>query len=223
MGRDEGIGFEAFRVGFDGISVVTRAGTALGEDCLTFPELRRVWIEGSPVEDWAQIGPGFASLPLTLSGPGVDSGTYDFFNEEVLGTNAAGEANRPRTDVTTSEDDEVIVNEVLARPGVMGYFGYSYYEENRDRLRVLALNDGRGCLFPSPETIASGTYPLARPLFIYVSTESLKRPEVADFVRFYLTNGQELAEEADIVPVPRQVLDQGLNRLADLVEEASQQ
>ncbi len=213
--REAGIEYETFRVGSDGITVVTRRGADVGTDCLSLEELRRVWIRGSRIDNWRQIDPRWADAPLTLAGPGVDSGTYDFFNERVLGEGPDGETLPARTGDTASENDEVIVAAVEAAPSGMGYFGYSYYAANEDRLTPFALDagNGEGCIPVSVATINSGDYPLARPLFIYVNRRALDRPEVVAFVRSYLENDVAHSRTAGTVPAPRIQVDQGVFRL----------
>jgi len=213
--RRNGVEYEELRVASDGITVVTSRTAKVGTQCLTVDQLRDVWRRGSTVDNWRQIDPRFANAPLALAGPGKESGTYDFFNERILGTNAEGDPLPPRPDYTASEDDNVIVQAVEAKPSAMGYFGYSYYAENRDRLQALQLDadEIEGCVPPSSATIASGDYPLARPLYVYASKRSLDRPAVREFMRYYLTNATRLAESVDIVPAPVPKLNASLRRV----------
>jgi phosphate transport system substrate-binding protein len=213
--RRAGIEYEELQVAADGITVVTRADAQVGARCLTLAQLRKVWANGSKIDNWHQIDRRFADAPLSLAGPGRDSGTYDFFNERVLGVDAAGEVRASRQDYTDSEDDNVIVRAVEEEPSGMGYFGFSYYATNRGQLRAFALDDGgiEGCVDPSPDTITRKLYPLSRPLFIYVKKTSLQRPEVRAFVRFYLEHAVSLADLVDIVPAPRVALDVALTRV----------
>lgn len=205
-----GIEYEELRVASDGITVVTSAGADVGGDNLTVEQLAAIWKPDSTIDNWSDIPGGtFADVPLELAGAGSQSGTYDFFNEEVLGEDASGEVINPRQDYTASEDDNVIVRAVTSAPAGMGYFGYSYFEENQDQLKAFSLNG----VAPSPETITDGSYPLSRPLFIYVNREDLQRPEVAGFVRSYLRDAAALAEDAGYVPAPQQALDEALGRL----------
>jgi phosphate transport system substrate-binding protein len=205
-----GITYEELRVASDGITNVTSANADVGGGNLTMAQLKAIWSPGSKIKNWSQIpNGGFDDVPLTLAGPASQSGTYDFFNEEVLGEDAAGETITPRQDYTASEDDNVIVRAVESGPGTLGYFGYTYYEENADALKAFTV-DG---VEPNPETITSGEYPLSRPLFIYVKTASLQRPEVAAFVRYYIENAVELAESAQYVPAPQEALDEALAKV----------
>jgi phosphate transport system substrate-binding protein len=206
-----GISYQELRVASDGITVVSGSDVDLGANNITLDQLKAVWETGSQVNNWADIpGGGFNSLPLTLAGPGSQSGTYDFFNEEVLGEDpATGETAVPRQDYTASEDDNVIVRAVTGSEAGMGYFGFTYYEENADSLQALDV-DG---ITPTPETITDGSYPLSRPLFIYVADSSLEKPEVSAFVRYYLENATALAEEQQFVPAPQDALDEALSRV----------
>jgi len=206
-----GITYQELLVASDGITVVTRAGVDVGGDNLTLAQLKAVWAPGSTINNWDQIPPAgtFNDLPLTLAGAGSQSGTYDFFNEEVLGEDAAGETVVPRQDYTASEDDNVTVRAVTGSEAGMGYFGFSYFEENIDSLQALKL-DG---VEPTPETITDGSYPLSRPLLIYVKDASLERPEVAGFARYYVENAIALAEEQQYVPAPQEGLDEALAKL----------
>jgi phosphate transport system substrate-binding protein len=205
-----GIAYEELRVASDGITVVTGANADIGGDDITLAQLKAVWSPGSKINNWSDIpGGGFNDVSLTLAGAGSQSGTYDFFNEEVLGENAAGETITPRQDYAASEDDNVTVRAVVGAEAGMGYFGFSYYEENIDSLKALSL-DG---VAPSAETITDGSYPLSRPLFIYVKSDSLARPEVKAFVRYYLESAVTLAEEQKFVPAPQDALDEALAKV----------
>jgi phosphate transport system substrate-binding protein len=209
-----GIEFTELRVASDGITNVTPKDANVGKTCITTDELKKIWKKGSTIKNWKDVGPGWNDVPMTLAGPGSQSGTYDFFNEEILGEDANGETNTPRADYSASEDDNVIVTAVKGSEGGLGYFGFSYYEENLDSLTALEVDSGSGCVAPSPETITDGSYkPLARPLFIYVKNTSLAQPHVAAFVRYYVENAVKLAEDNQFVPAPQASLDEDLNKL----------
>jgi phosphate transport system substrate-binding protein len=166
-------------------------------DCLTVDELSKVWAPGSEVTSWSQIRAGFPDQELKLFGPGTDSGTFDYFTDEINGEEGAS-----RSDYSASEDDNVIVQGVGGERGGLGYFGFSYFEENQDTLKALAIDGGEGCVQPSVETAQAGEYrPLSRPLFVYAKKEALGRPEVAAFVEYLLENAGELAEETQYVPL----------------------
>lgn len=180
-------------IAFDGITIVAHPSNPVSG--VTLAELRRAWepAAGSTVMRWNQINRAFPDTDLLLFGPGTASGTFDFFTEAVNGDGGAS-----RTDFTPSEDDNVIVQGVASNPGGMGYFGYAYFDQNRERLKALTV-DG---VTPSPETIASGDYPLSRPMFVYVSAEALRRPQVQRFVQFYVSNAATLAPQVGYVPLP---------------------
>jgi phosphate transport system substrate-binding protein len=209
--EDAGITYTELRVASDGITNVVSAGTDVGGDNLTLKQLKAIWAPKSTVGNWDQVPPAgsFDDVPLALAGPGSQSGTYDFFNEEVLGEDAAGETVVPRQDYTASEDDNVIVRAVESTAGTLGYFGFSYYEENADALKAFSV-DG---VAPSAETITDGTYPLSRPLFIYVRDSVLATNPVNAFVRYYVENATSLAEGAQFVPAPQASLDEDLTKI----------
>jgi phosphate transport system substrate-binding protein len=189
----KGIAFTEFRVAFDGLSVV--ANKDLPIDCLTVDELKKLWIAGSAVTTYDKLKAGLPATPVTLFGPGADSGTYDYFLEEILGTEA-----KFRDDFTASENDNTLVQGIERTPGSLGYFGFAYYEQNKDALNLVAVDGGTGCVKPSTDTIRDGSYdPLSRPLFVYVRNDRLARPEVEEFVRFVLTDGRTLVSEVGYV------------------------
>lgn len=183
---DNGIEGVELPVAFDGLSLVVHPGNDFVE-CLTVAELNAIWDEGSTINNWSQVRDGFPDQPITLFGAGADSGTFDYFTEEIN-----GETDRSRSDYTQSEDDNQLVQGVSGDANALGYFGYAYYVENQDRLKLVAVDDeegDEGCVLPSEETISNGTYaPLSRPIFIYPAKQALERPEVAEFFRFYLAN-----------------------------------
>lgn len=185
-----GVEYIELPIAFDGISVVVNnANPATG---ITMAELRRMWepAAGGAITTWRQVNPSWPATPLLLFGPGTASGTFDYFTQAVNGTEGAS-----RTDYTPSEDDNVIVQGVITNAGGVGYFGYAYYDQNRARLKALAI-DG---VAPTEESIASGAYPLARPIFIYVSADALQRPQVRRFVQYYVANAGRLANEVGYV------------------------
>lgn len=208
--KEAGVEYTEVRVASDGITVVTGADAEVGATCLTFDQLKATWAPGSKVATWKDIDPSFADVALTLAGPGSQSGTYDFFNEEVLGKDAKGEVIEPRQDYAASEDDNVTVRAVEGAEGAMGYFGYSYFIENQDKLTAFELDAGKGCVAPSEEAITSGAYPLSRPLFIYVANSALERAEVKGFVRYYVQNAPTLAQDQRFVPATQADLDAAL-------------
>ena len=199
--RKAGIEYTDFQVAVDALTVVVSSENDW-VDCLTTDQLKKIWQPGSKITNWNQIDPGFPDQKLTLAGPGTDSGTFDYFTDEINGEEGAS-----RSDYTASEDDNVVVQAVGGDKGGLGYFGYTYYEENQDRLRAVAIDGGSGCVEPSAETAQSGEYaPLSRPLFIYVKNESLERPEVTAFVQYYLDDARAIAEDGQFIPAPDEIL-----------------
>ena len=191
-----GVQFTEVRVAWDGLSVITNPSNDFVA-CLTTDELKRIWEPGSTIENWSQVRDGFPDKELKLYGPGTDSGTFDYFTEAIV-----GEADASRPDYTASEDDNVLVQGVEGDPGALGYFGFAYYEENADRLRLLGVDGGTGCIQPSVETIESQTYaPLSRPLYIYVSDVGLAKPQVEAFVEYHLDQGAELVRSVGYIPL----------------------
>lgn len=190
---EAGIGYVELPIAFDGISVVVNRSNPL--DAVSLEQLRAIWqpsAEGA-VMRWRQVDPSWPDMTLQLFGPGTASGTFDFFTEAVNGEGGAS-----RTDFTPTEDDNVIVQGVAANRDALGYFGFAYYDQNRARLKALTV-DG---VAPTVETIASGAYPLARPMFVYVSAEALRRPQVRRFVHYLLDNVASLAPRVGYVPLP---------------------
>ena len=181
-------------MGQDGISVVVNKANDWAT-CMTVEELKILWEPGSTVSKWSDIRPEWPDNRINLYGPGTDSGTFDFFTEEII-----GEVQASRSDFTMSEDDNVLVIGVNGDRGALGYFGYAYYLENKDMINTVAIDGGEGCVEPTSETIEGGTYmPLARPLLIYVNKASLKKPEVTAFVEYYMVNAGQLVEEVGYV------------------------
>ncbi len=190
---EAGVEYIELQVAVDAITVVTNTENDWAT-CLTVEQLNTMWApeaEGT-VTNWNQIDPSFPDQELVLSGPGTDSGTFDYFTDVINGEEGAS-----RADYNASEDDNVIVQAVAGEPGGLGYFGYTYYEQNQDTLNAVEIDSGSGCVAPSPESAQDGTYtPLARPLFVYVKTESLARPEVAAFAQYMLDNNAAITEAA---------------------------
>jgi len=166
-------------------------------DCLTVEQLSAIWMSGSTVANWNEVDPSFPDLPLDLYGAGTDSGTFDYFTDVIN-----GEEGNSRTDYTPSEDDNTTVQGVAGSEGGMGYFGFTYFEENAETLKALEIDNGEGCVAPSVETAQDGSYaPLSRPLFIYPSDKAIERPEVVDFINFYIENIDDIVTEAQYVPL----------------------
>ena len=189
-----GVRYTEVRVAWDGLSVITNPSNDFVA-CLTTDELKRIWEPGSTIENWSQVRDGFPDKELKLYGPGTDSGTFDYFTEAIV-----GETDASRPDYTASEDDNVLVQGVEGDPGALGYFGFAYYEENAERLRLLGVDGGTGCIQPSVETIESQTYaPLSRPLYIYVSDVGLAKPQVEAFVEYHLDQGADLVRSVGYI------------------------
>lgn len=197
-----GIEYLEFPIAFDGLAVVVNPQNDWC-DCITVEQLKSIWRPESDgtVTKWSDVNPDWPDEELKLYGPGTDSGTFDYFTEAIC-----GEARASRPDYTASENDNALVRGVVADKGALCYFGYAYYAENKDELKLLSVKGSGECVQPSEETVRDGTYaPLSRPLIIYVNKKSLDRPEVAEFVKFYLANAARLAQEVGYVPVPDDV------------------
>jgi phosphate transport system substrate-binding protein len=206
-----GVTYVELRVASDGITLVTNNPSNVGgNDNLTTAQLKAIWAPGSKINNWKDIpGGSFNDVPLTLAGPDSQSGTYDFFNEKVIGTDAAGNPIDSRQDYSASADDNVTVRAVQSAEGGLGYFGYTYFEENKDTLTDFAVDGVK----PTAATITDGTYPLSRPLFIYVKTTSLAKPEVKAFVEYYLKNAITLSKAQQFVPAPQAALNASLAKI----------
>jgi phosphate transport system substrate-binding protein len=187
--------YSEVQIANDGIAVATNKGLEL--DCLTTDQLKDLWNKGSKVKSLSAIDSKLPDTQLSLYGPGTDSGTFDFFTDEIN-----GEEGVTREDYEASEDDNQLVTGVTGDEGGLGYFGFSYAEQNADNLNLVKVDAGDGCVAPSKETIQDGSYkPLSRPLFMYPSAKSLARPEVKAFMDFVLANYEDIADTAKIVPM----------------------
>jgi phosphate transport system substrate-binding protein len=179
--------------------------------CLTVEQLNAIWKPGSKVSNWNQVNSSFPDVPLKLYGAGTDSGTFDYFTEVINGEGGAS-----RTDYSATEDDNVTVQGVAGDRGALGYFGFSYYEQNQDTLKALEVDGGDGCVAPSIEAAQNGTYtPLARPLFMYVKLSSLEKQSVSDFVSYTLENAGAIATAAQFVPLSQTQIDEQTQKLED--------
>ncbi|HEX2193311.1 MAG TPA: PstS family phosphate ABC transporter substrate-binding protein [Acidimicrobiales bacterium] len=194
--QQNGVRYDQFQVANDGIAVVVNPDNNWAE-CLTVEHLRRIWDQGSTVDNWRDVDPRFPDERLQLFGAGTDSGTFDFFTQAVN-----GKEKQSRTDYNATEDDNVTVQGVSGTKGGLGYFGLSYYEQNKESVKVVKVDGGGGCVEPSTQTVQNGTYkPLSRPLFIYPSGRALARPEVVAFLEFYVANSDDIATQALFVPL----------------------
>jgi phosphate transport system substrate-binding protein len=191
-----GVRYTQFLIANDGLSVVVNKGVTW-INCITPAELKKIWDRGSRVDSWDDVRPSFPNVPLKLFGPGTDSGTFDFFTEKIN-----GRARQSRSDYTASEDDNVLVQGVAGERGAMGYFGYSYYVENKGRLKLLRIHNGTSCVAPSISTVQAGTYkPLSRPLFVYAKRTSFHKGVVRAFIKFMILNERTLARVSRYVPL----------------------
>jgi phosphate transport system substrate-binding protein len=189
--------FTELQVAVDALTVVVNTENTWAK-CLTTEQLKKMWEPGSTVNNWNQVDPAFPDVKLELFGAGTDSGTFDYFTDVIVGEEGAS-----RTDYNPSEDDNVTVTGVEGSKGGLGYFGFSYYEENADVLTAVEIDSGAGCVAPSVETAQDGTYtPLARPLFVYPSKASVtENAAVKAFFDFYVDNDAQIAEEAQFIPL----------------------
>ena len=195
-----GIKYVELPVAFDALTVVVNPKNTWIRQ-LTVAELKKMWEPAAQgkITRWSQVDPSWPDAPLELFGPGADSGTFDYFTDAINGKEKAS-----RGDFAASEDDNVLVQGVSRNVNALGYFGMAYYAENQDKLKAVPILDkgAKKAVAPSVETVMNGTYqPLARPIFIYVSDKAMQRPEVREFVQFYLKNAPALTEEVGYVPL----------------------
>jgi phosphate transport system substrate-binding protein len=195
-----GVEYSEVQVANDGIAVVTNP--ALEISCLTTDQLAELWSDDSitnysELGEDAETGEPLPDVDISLYGAGTDSGTFDYFTEEIN-----GEEGKSREDYQASEDDNVLVEGISGDDAALGYFGFSYYEQNQDSLNIVKVDSGDGCVEPTVETIQAGEYtPLARPLYMYPSNEALGKPEVEGFMQFVVDNYEGIADAALIVPM----------------------
>ncbi len=211
--RTNGVNFIELPIAFDAITVMVNPKNDW-VDTLTVAELKKIWepeAQGK-ITSWRQVRDSFPDVPLKLYGAGADSGTFDYFTEAIV-----GKAKSSRGDYTASEDDNVLVQGIANDKNALGFFGYSYYAENKGKLKAVGIDSGKGtAILPSPETVANATYqPLARPIFIYVNTKAMERPEVKEFVEFYLQNADRLVKEVKYISLPESAYQKGLARVKE--------
>ena len=210
------ISYAEVQVANDGLALVVNPENTWAR-CLTVDQLNAIWEKGSTVDNWNQIDPTFPDVPLELFGPGTDSGTFDYFTGAIN-----GEEGNSRTDYTGTEDDNVTVQGVAGSKGGLGYFGLSYYEANTDKLKVLEVDGGKGCVTPDTSTVQAGEYtPLSRPLFIYPKDSSLARPEVDEFIRYYIDNAESVAQQAQFVPMTSEQTSKAKHAIEGLLASTS--
>lgn len=188
-----------YTLGYDGITVVVNGENDF-VDHLTVEELKKIWEKDSKVKTWADVRDGWPEEEIKLYGPGTESGTYDFFVEAIIGED---EGAALRSDYTANADDNILVQGVAGDKYSLGFFGYAYYEENKDKLKAVPIDNGDGPVEPTIESISDESYaPLSRPLFIYPNSEKMKeKPVVKEFVKFYLENAKQFVEEAGYAPL----------------------
>jgi phosphate transport system substrate-binding protein len=208
----KGVSYSEVQVANDGIAIVTNKELKI--DCMTVDQLKALWNSKSKVANYKDIDPSFPDQKVALFGPGTDSGTFDFFTEVIN-----GEKGDTRKDYSPSEDDNVTVQGVSGDKGGLGYFGFSYYEDNADNLNLVKVDGGDGCVAPSAATIQDGSYkPLSRPLFMYPSKAAIARPEVKGFMDYILANQQTIADASKIVAMTDE---QSTKAKADLTKAES--
>ena len=196
-----GVQYVEMPVAFDALTVVVNPKNDWTK-VITVPELKKMWepeAQGK-ITRWSQVNPAWPDEPLKLYGAGADSGTFDYFTEAIV-----GKAKSSRGDFTASEDDNVLVQGVASDKSALGFFGFAYYMENQKKVKAVAVDGGKGPVLPSAKTVEDGTYqPLSRPIFIYVNIKSAEKPEVRQFVEFYMKNAPTLVKEVKFFPLPAQ-------------------
>ncbi len=197
--KKAGIDYYELPVAYDALTVMVNPKNDWIKS-MTVAELKKIWEPAAQgkITKWNQVNPAWPDAPLKLYGAGADSGTFDYFTEAVVGKSKSS-----RGDFTASEDDNVLVQGISNDKNALGYFGFAYYIENQAKLKAVAVDGGKGPVLPSAQTVENGTYnPLSRPIFIYVSKKSAAKPEVKEFVEFYLKNAAPLVKEVKYVPLP---------------------
>lgn len=209
--RENGIEPIEMTIAWDGLTVVKNPANDWA-GCMTVEELRRIWQPGSTIERWSQVRDGWPDDEIVLYGADTDSGTFDYFTEAIMGEGGAS-----RDDYTASADDNVLVVGVAGDEASLGYFGFAYFDENRERLDAVEIDNGDGCVAPTMETIEDGSYaPLSRPMFIYTKPAAIQRPEVAAFLRFWMENSAALVPEVGYVPLSAEEYQANLSTIAEL-------
>ena len=202
-----------FEIGGDALTVAVN-NDADWVDCMSFDELRQIWRDGG-AQQWSDVRDDWPDRDIKLYGPASTSGTFDWFNENVV-----GEDTKHTTEYQPTEEDETIVRGIRDNEGGMGYFGYAYYNSNSEAVKAVNIKaeSGDECTPPSLESAKDDSYPMARPLFLYVTESALQREEVAEFVRFYIENAEtDLVQDIGYVPSSADLRDQNLSKLDDLI------
>ncbi len=212
-----GVEFIELTVAYDGLSVLVNPDNDWAT-CLTTDQLHEIWKPDSNISNWNQVDSSYPDREIVLYGPDSDSGTFDYFTEEINGDTGV-----IRHDFFPAVDDNVLVQGIAGDRGALGYFGYAYYVANTDKLKLVNVDDGSGCVEPNETTINDGSYsPLSRPLYVYVSVAALERAEVRAFIDFYLGNAAELAASVGYVGLPQQLYDDGLALVENSVVNGSE-
>lgn len=196
-----GVQYVEMPVAFDALTVVVNPKNDWSKT-IKISELKKIWEPAAQgkITRWSQVNPAWPDEPLKLYGAGADSGTFDYFTEAIV-----GKAKSSRGDFTASEDDNVLVQGVASDKSALGFFGFAYYVENQKKVKAVAVDGGNGPVLPSPKTVEDGTYqPLSRPIFIYVNIKSADKPEIRQFVEFYMKNAPALVKEVKFFPLPNQ-------------------
>lgn len=208
--KDNGIDYQELTVAYDGLAIVVNKDNDW-VDKLTLDELKKIYEPDSKVKTWADIREGWPATELRIYSPGSEHGTFDYFTEAI---NGESKAMRNDKQITFSADTNAIVQGVSGDSTAIGYFGYSFFEENQDKLKLIPVDNGTATVTPSPETVKDGSYtPLSRPLLVYVDKAKLSTPEVKAFVEFYLENAGAIAPEVGYVPLPDEKYTEQLEQL----------
>jgi phosphate transport system substrate-binding protein len=208
--KNAGIEYIELPVAFDALTVMINPKNEWA-GAMTVAELKKIWEPAAQgkITNWNQVRSNWPNAPLKLFGAGADSGTFDYFTEAIT-----GKAKSSRGDFTASEDDNVLVQGIANDRNALGFFGYAYYAENKDKLKAVGIDNGKGPVTPSEKTVLDGTYqPLSRPIYIYVSKKATGKPEVREFVEFYLKSAPSLVKQVKYVPLPDKVYSMGAARL----------
>lgn len=208
--KKEGVQYIEMPIAFDALTVVVNPKNTWSKT-ITVAELKKIWEPDAQgkINNWNQINPAWPDKRIKLYGPGADSGTFEYFTEAIV-----GKAKSSRGDFTASEDDNVLVQGVASDIYALGFFGFAYYIENRNKINAVAIDSGEGGVLPSAATVENTSYkPLSRPIFIYVNAKSTEKPEVHEFVNFYMNNAPELVTEVKYFPLSKEVYDLNIEHL----------
>jgi phosphate transport system substrate-binding protein len=217
--EENGMKYVQLSVAYDGIAVVGHPDNDWVEN-MTLAELKTIWEPDAQgkVMNWNNVNSSYPNHKMSLLGPGTASGTFDYFTKAIVGKSGSS-----RGDYMPSEDDHVLVQGVAGDKHALGFFGLAYYEENKDKLKLIGVDPGTGAVKPSLETVANGSYsPLSRPIFIYVSSEAVKKPQVVEFVRYYLKNAKELVSDVGYIPLLDEEYITELNKFEEFFNSLNQ-